>query len=118
MFGVISVVFFTLTTPNMAMSFVVSYYGTFDGEAFHRVIGTLQPIQYALYTMSHFNCCVNPFIYARMQRSLKRYFTSGVIMFRMVTGRAGQFSPRVVRGDVYSVQFVSGIRGRIREGVN
>lgn len=73
MFACVAVIFFMLTTPYMIVHFVTSYYGTFDLTAYCRNSRVFTALQYGFYTLSHFNACVNPFIYAKMHTSMKRH---------------------------------------------
>ena len=72
MFSCIAIVFFMLTMPYMVVHFISSYYGTFDVMTFCENSKLLMSLQYGFYTLAHFNCCVNPFIYANMHRNMKR----------------------------------------------
>jgi len=74
-FSVIAVLFFLLTGPGMVVSFVVSYYGTFKPEVYWKTIELAQPLHYFTYTLSHFNSCINPFIYAQIHRFAKKFLT-------------------------------------------
>ena len=74
MFGRVVLVFFTLTTPNSVFFFVSAYIGTFRVEVYMREYEKFFYISHALYAVSSLNCCVNPIIYARMHKNMKKSF--------------------------------------------
>ena len=67
----ISLVFFMLTMPNAIYHFVFMYYGTFEGIHDNQK-KTYQALSYVCHTLSHCNSFINPFIYAGMQKTLKK----------------------------------------------
>jgi len=75
MFGTIVVLYFLLTTPNMVMSLASSYYGTFSLTSYMDHMELMMSLTYVFFTLSHFNCCVNPFIYAKMHTNIRTSFT-------------------------------------------
>lgn len=79
MFGSIVLLFFVLTTPYMVFQFIVSYYGTFDLTYYFGHHELFMSLHYAFYTISHFNCCGNPFIYAKMHKNLRRSLTKHLV---------------------------------------
>ena len=78
MFGRVVLVFFTLTTPNSVFFFVSAYIGTFRVEVYMREYEKFFYISQALYAVSSLNCCVNPIIYARMHKNMKKSFNKRV----------------------------------------
>lgn len=94
MFGTIALMYFLLTTPNMVVHFASSYYGTFHLTTYKQHMKLLVSLTYIFYTLSHCNCAVNPFIYAKMytnvMKSVSRantYFTRTVHIVRRQTTR-------------------------------
>ena len=72
MFGGIVFIFFTLTTPYAISFFVVAYYGTYALEVYFEHEKLFFYMNQLLYAVAALNCCVNPFIYAKMHRNMKR----------------------------------------------
>lgn len=87
MFTIIVIVFFMLTMPSMIVHFVASYYGTFETDVYWNIVGFVQPLQYVTFTISHFNCIVNPFVYARMYTNLKATYTRFVRTLKIRTSK-------------------------------
>lgn len=78
MFGRVVLVFFALTTPNAIQFFVQAYIGTFREDVFIREYEKIFYIAQILYAVSSINCCVNPIIYARMHKNMRKSFNKRV----------------------------------------
>jgi len=84
MFGGIVFLFFSLTTPYAVCFFVVAYYGTFDSSVYYAHEETFFYTTQLLYAVSAVNCCVNPFVYAKTHRNMKRTLSKQLSLhFRM-----------------------------------
>ena len=73
MFGTVVTIFFLLTVPYMIEVEIYNYYLLYKRQVYYENINLFYKVNYGLYTMFSFNCCVNPFIYASMNKNVKRF---------------------------------------------
>ncbi|XP_057303399.1 neuropeptides B/W receptor type 1-like [Hydractinia symbiolongicarpus] len=78
MFGTIVFVFLALTTPYMINVIIVVYYQAYRMKKYLENTEFFFNLNYGLFTLSAFNSCINPFIYARMHHSMKKSFNKHV----------------------------------------
>ena len=75
MFGIIVILFFILTIPYAIFTMISSYHFMYDQHIFITNVTLYFHLTYLLYTISSFNSCTNPFIYAKMHENMKRTLT-------------------------------------------
>ena len=78
MFGRIVLVFFTLTTPYAVFFFIQAFMGTFRIKVYMEYKEAFYNASLVLYAVSALNCCVNPIIYAKMHRNMKKTFSQRI----------------------------------------
>ena len=71
MFAVVIIVFFLLTVPYGVFYFFATYMFTYRKTSVE--VTLLKTLNHILFVAASANCCVNPLIYAKMHREVKRY---------------------------------------------